>query len=134
MKKEDEKYLFEKYPNLYRQHKLKPTETCMCWGFTCSSGWLKIIDELSKKITEIDPDVEAVQVKEKFGNLRFYIDGVKKENYEKVYDLINEAEIKSSKTCEHCGTEENVSKTKNGWIKTLCKNCIKIREDKNKNE
>jgi len=126
MNKENTKYLLEKYPNLYRQYNLSMRETCMCWGFECGNGWLNIIDELSKKITELDPDVQAAQVKEKFGGLRFYIDGGSKE----VYKLIDEAEEESYKTCEKCGTKENVSQTKTGWVLTLCDKCKEERQRK----
>jgi hypothetical protein len=127
MKDEDEKYFLETYPNLYRQHKLPMTQTCLCWGFNCGSGWRTIIDNLSKKITELDPDVQASQVKEKFGGLRFYIDG----GSDEVHKLIEKAEEESYKTCEKCGTKENVSVTKTGWIITLCDKC---RKERNKEE
>jgi ribosomal protein L37AE/L43A len=87
------------------------------------NGWLQIIDDLSRKITELDPDVQASQVKEKFGGLRFYIDG----GSDEVHKLIEEAEEESYKTCEKCGTKENVSVTKTGWIITLCDKCSKER-------
>jgi len=126
MNKENTKYLLEKYPKLYRQHSLPMTQTCMCWLFECGDGWFQIIDDLSKKITELDPDVQAAQVKEKFGGLRFYIDG----GSDKVHKLIEEAEEESYKTCEGCGTKENVSQTKTGWVKTLCDKCKEERQRK----
>jgi len=126
MNKENTKYLLEKYPDLYRQYHLSMRETCMCWGFECGDGWLTIIDDLSKKITELDPNVQAAQVKEKFGGLRFYIDG----GSDEVHKLIEEAEEESYKTCEKCGTKENVSQTKTGWVKTLCDKCKEERQRK----
>ena len=126
MNKENTKYLLEKYPDLYRQHSLPMTQTCMCWLFECGDGWFKPIDDLSKKITELDPTVEATQVKEKFGGLRFYIDG----GSDEVHKLIEEAEEESYKTCEKCGTKENVSQTKTGWVKTLCDKCKEERQRK----
>jgi len=126
MNKKNTEYLLEKYPNLYRQYYLSMRDTCMCWGFECRDGWFNIIDDLSKKITETDPDVQAAQVKEKFGGLRFYIDG----GSEEVRKLIDEAEEESYKTCEKCGTKENVSQTKTGWIFTLCAKCEEERNRK----
>ena len=72
--------LFEKYPKIFRQKDLSPQETCMCWGIACGDGWHDLIDGLCHCIQHyIDwkgvPQVEAVQVKSKFGGLRFYIDG-----------------------------------------------------------
>ncbi len=56
----------------------------------------------------------AVQVKEKFGTLRFYVD----RGNDRIYNLINFAEAMSSRTCEECGA---VGKERyGGWIRTLC--------------
>ena len=130
MKDELENKLVKEFPNLYKQTSLSPQETCMCWGFCCGDGWEKIIYNLSKKITELDPNVEAVQVKEKFGGLRFYIGSAIKDKADKVYEAISEAESESFKTCEYCGTKENVTTKGPGWIKTLCNDCRKERSKK----
>jgi len=130
MKDELENKLVKEFPNLYKQTSLSPQETCMCWGFCCGDGWEKIIYNLSKKITELDPNVEAVQVKEKFGGLRFYIGPVIQDKADEVYDAISEAESESFKTCEYCGTKENVTTKGPGWIKTLCNDCRKERSEK----
>lgn len=130
MKDELENKLVKEFPNLYKQTSLSPQETCMCWGFCCGEGWEKIIYNLSKKITELDPNVEAVQVKEKFGGLRFYIGPVIQDKADKVYEAISEAESESFKTCEYCGTKENVTTKGPGWIKTLCNDCRKERSKK----
>ena len=64
---------------------------------------------------------EATQVKEKFGTLRFYADYG--EDYEdEIEDLIHQAEVRSSKTCEECG-QPGVTRP-GGWIKTLCDDCV----------
>ena len=112
--------IFNDFPDLYQEKDLPMTQSCMCWGFECGDGWFDIIYQLSKKISEIDPKCRAQQVKEKFGGLRFYISG----GNEKIDELINLAEEESYKTCENCGSKENVSQT-DGWIKTLCENCRK---------
>lgn len=124
MNVENTKYLLEKYPNLYQQYYLSPNETCMCWGFETGDGWFDIIDNLSEEITKIAPNVQALQVKEKFGGLRFYIDGVDTDEkiLDDVYRLINNAEDESYRTCEFCGSTENVTQTR-GWISTLCELC-----------
>lgn len=125
MNKENTKYLLETYPKLYEQYYLPMNQTSMCWGFECGDGWFDIINNLSKKIVEIDPDVRAVQVKEKFGGLRFYTNG----GNDEVYALINNAEDLSYKTCEYCGSTENVTQTR-GWIVSLCPLCKLEREQK----
>lgn len=60
---------------------------------------------------------KAVQVKEKFGGLRFYMTS----GNDEIYDLIGEAEAKSYKTCEECG--EPGEEKPMSWIRTLCDGC-----------
>lgn len=123
MKKEYDEYLVKNFPGLYRQRYLSPKETCMCWGFNTGDGWFPLIKKLSEDIIKISPETEAVQVKEKFGGLRFYVTNANDE----VYDLISKAEKESYKTCEKCGTRENVTTNEDGWVFTLCDKC---RRDK----
>ncbi len=68
----------------------------------------------NKKIQQ----VEAIQVKEKFGGLRFYYYGGNKE----IDTMIHMIESMSYCTCETCGSTRDVSQTK-GWIYTWCKDC-----------
>jgi len=126
MKKELQDKLVKDFPGLYVQVNLPPNQTCMCWGFEVGSGWFDIIYNLSQKIVELDPRVQAVQVKEKFGGLRFYINGTRSDM---VYSLISNAEDESYVTCENCGTKENVSQNEYGWIYTLCDTCRTKRKD-----
>ena len=43
-------------------------------GRPVDKGWWGIIDQLDRDITELDPDYSIMQVKEKFGTLRYYAD------------------------------------------------------------
>ena len=126
--------LIVKYPKIFVQHKLSMQETCMCWGIECGIGWYELIDNLCSHLQwDIDhngyPQIEAVQVKEKYGTLRFYING----GNDKQNGMISFAEFLSGAICEHCGSMDNVSQTK-GWIVTLCKNCMEKRNNKTKGE
>lgn len=118
-----EESLYKKYPKLFRQKDLPVTETCMCWNFECGDGWYWIIDNLCSCIQDyIDANdksqVEAVQVKEKFGQLRFYINGA--DDY--VHGMISLAETMSYATCEMCGSTTDIMHT-SGWVKTICGAC-----------
>ena len=130
MKKELQDKLFEKYPKIFRQKDLPMTETCMCWGVECGNGWFKIIDLLCE-ILQWDtdnnhyPQIEATQVKEKFGGLRFYTNG---EN-EQQSGAIEYACYLSQHTCEQCGSMEDVTQTE-GWVVTMCKPCLKAYKKK----
>jgi hypothetical protein len=121
MNEENTKYLREHFPNLYKEYGGDPTKTCMAWGITCGDGWFEIIKELSEKLEPLG--IVAAQVKEKFGGLRFYVDGTTNENWEEVHKYIDEAEIKSYETCENCGQPGKPNGR--GWIRTLCDNCRK---------
>ena len=162
MNKELEQKLFKKYPLIFKQKDLPPTESNMCFGFDCGDGWYTIIDvlcsriqshintiETSQKKIKLDNNVlykirtriylffisifkpsykksedniqiEAVQVKEKFGGLRFYT------NFETEYisALIDMAESMSYRTCEECGTTKDAEPRGGGWIQTLCEKCF----------
>ena len=135
MKKELQEKLFEKYPKIFRQKDLDMTETAMCWGIACGDGWYWLIDRLCSNLqwnTDNNnrpikgdennypyPQVEAVQVKEKFGGLRFYVGGAT----DRQHAVINFAEALSYTICENCGSTEEVEQTKGGWIQSLCKKC-----------
>jgi hypothetical protein len=121
MNAENTKYLIETYPVLYQGHLLTIQQSCMPWGIETGDGWLKLIDKLSSDITALDKrdgtTTIAVQVKEKFGGLRFYIEG----GSDAVFALIDKAEALSERTCETCG-EPGKLRGK-GWVSTLCDAC-----------
>jgi hypothetical protein len=56
----------------------------------------------------------AVQVKEKFGGLRFYYDGGDAE----ISGMVRMAESWADHTCEKCGNKGE--RRSGGWIRTLC--------------
>jgi len=82
-------------------------------------GWFPLIDNLCSYLQfHIDnnkkPQLEAVQVKEKFGGLRFYVDNADGDQYA----VIEFVEALSLQTCEVCGSEGRPRGR--GWIKTVC--------------
>ena len=78
------------------------------------NGWLGLIKELIEEAIKLGWDRQVCQIKEKFGGLRFYINGAP----DGVHKLIREAENKSYEICEVCG--EPGEMRKGGWIVTLC--------------
>lgn len=129
MKKELENKLFEKYPKIFRQKDLSAKETAMCWGITCGDGWYELINALCSHLQHnIDNNsgekytqIEAVQVKEKLGGLRFYVDSCS--DYQS--GAIHFAERMSYKICEECGTTNNVTtaEDENSCKQSLCTTC-----------
>jgi hypothetical protein len=142
MSPEKTKLLVEKYPKIFKlitdPPKDGPHLPISLFIFEHSDGWYNIIDKLCACIQHhIDwrqsqresllqnnphnvsiPDeiqqVVAVQIKEKFGTLRFYYDG----GDEYIRGLVSMAEVISEITCETCGAPGKLRP--GGWIRTLC--------------
>lgn len=121
------KKLINDFPLLYSGSNKPPTENLMCFGFECDDGWFNLIYKLSQKLEEEIKNIKkssdnsfpiAVQVKEKFGSLRFYITS----GTDKMYSYINEAERLSIKTCEKCGKPSKIRDDR-WYIKCLCGSC-----------
>jgi hypothetical protein len=90
-------------------------------GIAIGTGWFDILNSACQLIqSHCDwqkdkcPQVVAAQVKEKFGGLRFYVDG----GDEYTHGIISMAEQMSGKVCEECGTPGETGGK--GWISTLC--------------
>jgi len=131
MSPEKTKELFDRFQKLYRGREKPITASLMAFGFECGDGWFDLIVELSQKIDDISKAAgvsendypEAMQVKEKFGGLRFYIGA----GSDEVFAAIDEAEAKSLKTCEACGRPgRQVGEV---WIVTICEVCEKKKNE-----
>jgi hypothetical protein len=142
MKQELDEELCNKYPLIFRDRHGDMKETLMCWGFEIGDGWYQILDSLCDQIqshinwshknhkwdlewNEKHPEeprsvrepveqVVAVQVKEKFGGLRFYYDG----GDDTIDGMVRMAESWAANTCEECGNLGTMRT--GGWIRTLC--------------
>lgn len=126
MTPELDKKLVEDFPILYKGRYSDMRTTAMIWGFP-GDGWEPIIRKLSEKIENYnhqhrDNPVIAIQCKEKFGLLRYYVSHYPDE----VDKWIEEAEEESAHTCEFCGKEGKL-RTDIGWLFTLCDECYKKR-------
>lgn len=100
---------------MQKHNKILKTAGCL----SINDGWFTLIDNLCSYLQfHIDhnhiPQVEAVQVKEKFGGLRFYV----KEATDDQYAVIHFVESLSMKTCEVCGAAGRPQGK--GWIRTVC--------------
>lgn len=123
MKRELEEKLVVKYPSLYRDYRGDMRQTCMTWGFEHGDGWYHLVDELSSRVDRYN--VVAIQVKEKFGGLRFYYQGppgMSDKNSEIVENIVDIYENLSYHTCEICGNA-GVHRDEGGWMETLCTKC-----------
>lgn len=86
------------------------------------SNWNRYRKPFDKWLVDNNPQVEAVQVKEKFGGLRFYTNGYDEE----VGGMIHMAEQWAVRTCEQCG--EPGKQRGHGWIYTLCDKCAEKKK------
>lgn len=88
---------------------------------SCCHFWKRFKE---RNIEDLPIQVEAVQVKEKYGGLRFYIVGCHPMDND-IFGMIHLAEEMSYNICEKCGSTENVIQTDLGWIRSLCPKCMK---------
>lgn len=104
--------LFERFDHLYRGRHLPDTQNLMCYGFCCGDGWFDLVWQLSEQIEAYcqqhseAADLMAAQVKQKLGELRFY---VQPKLWEVEY-LIEAARVKSLQTCELTGAPGSLCK------------------------
>lgn len=93
--------------------------------FECGDGWERLLRRLSENITSLphEPGEEpvAVQVKEKFGYLRFYMF----HETDEMETMIRAAEVESSVTCEECGAVGELRD--GGWLFVACNTCHEKR-------
>lgn len=117
---------------------------------TCERGWLPVILQLMRDIDDIwrGFPVEGaparcwcpVEVKEKFGGLRFYVHVLvpprKSDPPERIADvnertqrmnaLIRKAEEDCAKICEDCGNSASGPRWVNNWVRTVCQTCYEL--------
>lgn len=150
MKPELQEKLYREYPKIFKQKDLTIQQSCMPWGICTGDGWFNLIDKLCSFLqfhTDHNgyPQIEATQLKEKFGILRFYFVGYnleeeefkkkfpykeKPESIEFLEGAIAFAESLSGRICEDCGNPGRPNDF--GWITTLCDKCREEYEKRTK--
>jgi hypothetical protein len=105
MRKELDDLLCQRYPAIFSQRNASFEISGMGKGFECGDGWFDLIDALCECLqfwtdhNDREPQVEARQVKEKFGTLRFHCSGAN----ERQRGMIDMAVSMSGRICEECG-------------------------------
>lgn len=130
MNKELDDKLVQAFPNLYADRNAPMNMTAMCWGFEFGDGWKDIIWGLSEKLEAMIlalPEEErkhykASQCKEKFGSMRVYMTA----STDEMEEAIDEAEMKSEKTCEICGKLGKI--VGQGWYYAACREHCKEQD------
>jgi hypothetical protein len=88
----------------------------------CEEGWRDLLERACDRIEAALEDgvFRVVQIKEKYGTLRFYWDGeLSPEAEAKVREAIALAVVRSACTCEICGAEGRLY-SRGGWLATAC--------------
>lgn len=87
------------------------------WGPT---GWRDLILETHARLMAVNPGYKVAQIKEKFGGLRYYVNGPYVDG---MVEIIREAEDRSYGICQGCGATDGVSMREHGWVATMCPAC-----------
>lgn len=104
------------------------------FNIECGEGWYKCIQPCLDYINDYNKDksedeqIYIFQIKEKWGELCFYTSFTTPE----LDKLIEQAEDECSKTCEICGSKDDVGMKTTGWLTTLCRNCMQEIKGNNK--
>lgn len=126
--------IIAKYPKIFAPYEGNP-KNCNWYGVP--KGWLPIIDDLcgciqnyidnfrqyidGKKV--VAEQVICIQMKEKFGRLRFYTNG----HNDIIEGMINYAEYLCDNTCDRCSSREDLGMTTR-WISVCCRKCAEKEE------
>jgi len=90
-----------------------------------NARFVQPITELEEAVNKAQRELPTlVQVKEKFGTMRFYVDG----GTPVMHNYIEFAEAMTSRTCEVCG-DRGKSRT-GGWIRVLCDKHSREQDEK----
>jgi hypothetical protein len=129
MRKELEQKLVERWPRWFNiggdiRH------TAMPRGFTHGDGWFDILWRLCEDLEplvakfgqETGRQFEVLQVKEKFGGLRVYVN----DTNDAIRQRLEAAQRESIHTCEVCG--QRGKRREGGWTRTLCDEHAGARE------
>ena len=126
--------LIERYPIVFKNF----SENDMFIS-NVPAGWFNIVDEMCQKLSSLieesyakyppsedSPGFSVLQIKEKFGGLRFYwlMNSKDDDVYEKIREIIDECETKAEVTCQVTGNPGKLCK--NGrWLYTLSEETMK---------
>jgi hypothetical protein len=114
--------LKESFPRLFQKN--GTTYPVHEFGIECEDGWNKIVENLLQELEEYD--VTLAQVKQKFGELRVYLNYGEKidpHTFKETTKILNKYKDLSDVTCEKCGHEGTLHQTRQRWLSTVCDTC-----------
>ncbi len=94
------------------------------------TGWEHLFEEADRLISALDPEYKIIQIKEKFGSLRYYFEHsegceLDKEVSKLLWQQVGDIEDHAGTICERCG-DPSERKTRSHWITTICDGCYEI--------
>lgn len=96
------------------------------FGIECGKGWKHLYEPVIKAVNKWNEEhkdeefpMEIMQIKEKYGTLRIYLNFYTDE----INDMIDKAEEESYHTCEICGKRID-GPIDIGWIYPMCEECF----------
>jgi hypothetical protein len=118
MRKELEQKLVERWPSWFNVI----GDPRNADGFVHGDGWFHIVWRLCEDLEPLVAEAgkvtgeqfEVLQVKQKFGGLRFYVN----HRTDAIRKRIEAAQLESLRTCEVCGQPGN--RREDDWIRTAC--------------
>lgn len=93
---------------------------------SCGPGWYPLVAQVNLKLCELDVHHQVLQVKEKFGTLRYYAESHTDDElkYRDFCAVTSDAERLSTTICEQCGNGGRLCVSSHGVrMKTLCREC-----------
>jgi hypothetical protein len=85
-------------------------------GIECGPGWTALIDSTVRELATERRDIRIVQIKEKMGGLRIYLE---ERTDETAKGILRRAEALSFSVCEVCGVPGR-RLTSEGWARVRC--------------
>ena len=127
MRQDLQQKFYDRWPKWFEGRHLSIQESLMPFGFDHGDGWFelewRLCEDLEKLLGEHLDSYRLVQIKEKFGTLRWYDNGNYPDHlYSAIQDRVYDAELESSRVCELCGKPGRLN-TDRAWWQTLCEEC-----------
>jgi hypothetical protein len=82
-------------------------------------GWYQLVLDCDRELTQIDPGYQIVQIKQKFGGLRYYFESSLSSAGKAMDDVVTKYEAVAAVTCEATGNPGVLMRSEGGWVKTL---------------
>ncbi len=86
------------------------------------------MEGLDRRLSALDARYDLVQVKQKLGGLRYYIQTGRRGSLREMEVAVLDAEDVAERTCELCGDEGVLHISARGWLCTLCSEVRKSEE------